>query len=421
MNVNDSFIEGLQCLECGQKYPKRPGYVCENCFGPLKVSYDYEKIGSVLTKEKINSRSQSMWRYRELLPVEGPVYDTHVGFTPLVRADRLAEKLEIQEVWIKNDAANRRSLSFKDRVAGVALACAKEFGYGTVGCSSTGNLAHAVAAYGAAYGLDSYVFVPADSRAELVALSNIYGARVIGVDGTYDEVNRLCSEIVDEYDWAFVNINFRPFYAEGSKTFGFEIAEQLGWKLPGHIVVPMASGALLVNIFRAFTELKTVGLISDTDVCIHGAQPRECSPIADAVMSGSETVTPVENPDTIVSSLAVGDPGDGLYAVRTIEETGGSCANPDDRDAIEGVKLLAECEGILTEPAGGVVVSAARQLRENGKIAGSDSVVLCITGSGMKSNVILDTSSDAMTTIKPKLEQFEKHFINNTECRGENE
>ena len=418
--MNYSFVEGLQCLECGQKYPKQPGYVCEHCFGPLEVAYDYEKIRSVLTKEKINSRSHSMWRYRELLPVAGPVYDTHIGFTPLIRADKLAKKLGIQEVWIKNDAANHLSLSFKDRVVGVALACAQEFGYGTVGCSSTGNLAHAVAAYGAANGLDSYVFVPADCRDELVAIANMYGARVIGVDGTYDEVNRLCSEIAGEYDWAFVNINFRPYYIEGSKTIGFEIAEQLGWKLPGHIVVPMASGALLVNIFKAFTELNTIGMIPDTEVCIHGAQPKGCSPIIDAVLSGSETVIPVEKPDTIVSSLAVGDPGDGFYAVRTIGKSGGSGANPDDRDAMEGVKLLAECEGILSELAGGVVVSAARQLRENGKIADNDSVVLCITGSGMKSNMIVNTSSNVIKTIKPNLEQFEKHLLKNIENLGEN-
>ncbi len=408
MANKDSYCEGLRCIECGHRYPKQPAYFCEYCFGPLEIAYDYDKIKSSITQEKISERQPTMWRFRELLPVSEPVYELPVGYTPLVNADRLAHKLGIKEVWIKNDTVNCYSHSFKDRVVGTAIESAKEFGYQTIACSSTGSLAHSVAAYGAVCGMNSFVFVPGDYIGDSDSLLNFYNSSIVAVDGTYDDVNRLCSEIVDQYEWVFVNINFRPFYTEGSKTIGYEIAEQLGWKLPGHVIVPIASGALLVKLHKAFEELKTLGFVEENHIKIHGAQPQGCSPVIDALKNSADSVTPVEKPDTIVTSLAVGDPGDGYYALKTIRDSGGWGENPDDDEVMNGVKLLAECEGILSEPAGGVVVSTAKRLRDLRKISHNDSVVLCITGSGMKTLSTLRSENHSLQRIKQNLDDFEQ-------------
>ena len=385
MSKSSSFFTGLKCRECGKKYPKEPLYVCEYCFGPLEIDYDYDAIKSVLSKEVIASRLPSMWRYRELLPVEKePVVGFHVGYTPLIRTNRLAQRLGVREVWVKNDTVNYPSLSFKDRVVSVALSSAKEFGFNTVGCASTGNLANSVAANAAHAGLNSYVFIPADLEDAKILGSAVCGTNIIAVDGTYDQVNRLCSEIAGQHNWAFVNINFRPYYAEGSKTLGYEIVEQLGWRLPDHVVVPMAGGSLISTIHKSFNEFRRLGFVDDHHVRIHGAQPEGCSPIVNAVKEGTDIIKPVEKPDTIVKSLAIGDPADGYYAVQTMTETGGYGENPNDREVVEGIKLLAETEGIFSETAGGVVVSAARRLIEGGRIDYDDSVVFSLPATVLK-------------------------------------
>lgn len=406
--TNQTYFSGLKCRECGKRYPREPLYVCEYCFGPLEVEYDYDAIRSVLSRELIESRPQTMWRYRELLPIAGEVtVGFNVGFTPMLKADRLAEALGVREVWIKNDSVNYPSLSFKDRVVSVALTCAKEFGFKVVSCASTGNLANSVAAHAASVGLDSYVFIPANLEAAKVLASRVYGTKVIAVDGTYDDVNRLCSEIVDRSDWAFVNVNLRPYYAEGSKTLGFEIAEQLGWKLPEHVVVPMAGGSLITKIDKAFKELKKLGLVPDRPTRIHGAQAENCAPIVNAFKAGADVIRPVEKPDTIVKSLAIGNPADGYYALDTIKSTAAGAENPGDAETVAGIRLLAKYAGIFAETAGGVVTAATKRLLENGKIGKDESVVLCITGNGLKTQEALNGSFAATSVIQPALKEFE--------------
>src|SRR5438105_7324756 len=308
--MND-FVRGLKCRLCGKGYGKEPLNFCTEDFGPLEVDYDYDTIKQGLSREEIGRRRYNMWRFQELLPLDGePTVGAQVGGTPLVRADRLAEALGVERLWLKNDAVNFPTLSFKDRVVAVALSKAKEFGFTTVGCASTGNLANSVAANAAAAGLEAYVFIPADLERAKVLGTSVYGAKVVGVRGTYDEVNRLCSQVVDRFGWGFVNINLRPFYAEGSKTMGFEIAQQLGWRTPQHVVVPMAGGALIGKIHKAFQELATVGLIEAPRCAFHGAQAAGCNPISDAVKTGRESHRPVRRPNTVAKSLAIGDPAD---------------------------------------------------------------------------------------------------------------
>ncbi len=403
-----SYMLNLKCRECGRRYPKEALHVCEFCFGPLEVDYDYEAIGAVLTRETIASRPPTMWRYRELLPIEGePTVGLQVGYTPLVRTDRLAKRLGIRECWVKNDTVNYPTLSFKDRVVSVALSRAKELGFDIVACASTGNLANSVAANAASAGMPSYAFIPADLEAGKVLGSAVFGTHVIGIHGTYDEVNRLCSEIAGKYGWAFVNVNIRPYYAEGSKTFGYEIVEQLGWRLPDHVVVPMAGGSLITKIHKAFKEFVKLGLVADSHVRIHGAQAAGCAPIVDAIKAKTDIIRPVNKPQTIAKSLAIGNPADGYYAVKTMQQTGGTGESATDDEIIEGIKLLAETEGIFAETAGGVTVGAAKKLIERNVIKQKESLVLSITGHGLKTQEAITGHCAAPRLINPSLREFD--------------
>jgi threonine synthase len=405
-----SHIKGLRCRECRREYSINPIHVCEFCFGPLEVVYDYEKIKNDLTREKIEERPKSMWRYRELLPVDNdPSIGLNVGFTPLIRSERLAKVLGVKELYIKNDAVNHPTLSFKDRVVSVALSKAKEFGFRTVACASTGNLANSVAALAAAGGLESYIFVPYDLEQGKILGTLIYGTNLIGIKGSYDEVNRLCSEIAENYRWAFVNINIRPFYAEGSKTFGYEIAEQLGWRVPQHVVVPMAGGSLITKIWKGFNELKEIGLLNGVNTRIHGAQASGSNPIASAFKEGIDWIKP-QRPKTIAKSLAIGNPADGHYALQTIKESGGWAEDVTDGEIIEGMKLLARTEGIFTETAGGVTVGVTKKLIEQGVIPRDESILISITGNGLKTQEAIQDRVGRPLLIEAKLSDFKKIF-----------
>ena len=412
METNEGFMRALKCRECGREYPLTANHVCEFDFGPLEVVYDYERIKRSLTRETIQSRSKSMWRYRELLPVvSDPTVGTQVGFTPLVKADRLAKRLGIRELWIKNDTVNYPSLSFKDRVVSVALSRAKELGFDTVACASTGNLANSVAANAASAGLRAYVFIPSDLEQGKIINSLIYGANVIGIKGHYDEVNRLCAEIAGKFGWAFVNVNMRPYYAEGSKSMGYEIMEQLGWQVPKHTVVCMASGSLLTKIQKSYQEFTRLGLVDETEFHIHGAQATGCSPISTAQKAGLDFFKPVK-PNTIAKSLAIGTPADGFYALKVMKETGGSAEDISDDEIRDSIRLLAECEGIFAETAGGVTVGVAKKLIASGKIPANDSAVLCVTGNGLKTLDALNGTLGHPREIKPSLREFEALVAN---------
>jgi threonine synthase len=407
MEKNDGFMRALKCRECGREYPLAATHVCEFDFGPLEVVYDYDRIKRSLTRESIQSRPKAMWRYRELLPVaQDPTVGLQVGFTPLIKADRLAKRLGIRELWIKNDTVNYPSLSFKDRVVSVALSRAKELGFTTVACASTGNLANSVAANAASAGLRAYVFIPSDLEQGKILNSLIYGANVIGIKGHYDEVNRLCAEIAGKFGWAFVNVNMRPYYAEGSKSMGYEIMEQLGWQIPQHTVVCMASGSLLTKIQKSYQEFTKLGLVAERDFKIHGAQATGCSPITTAQKAGLDFFKPVK-PNTIAKSLAIGTPADGFYALKVMKETGGFGEDVTDEEIREGIRLLAESEGIFAETAGGVTVSVARKLIAAGKIPANDSAVLCITGNGLKTLDAVNGHAGRTREIKPSLREFE--------------
>ena len=407
MSDKQGYMKALKCRECGREYPLEATHVCEFDFGPLEVAYDYERIKKSLTREAIASRPKTMWRYRELLPVAGdPTVGTQAGFTPLVKADRLAKKLGVRELWIKNDAVNFPTLSFKDRVVSVALSRSKELGFDTVACASTGNLANAVSAQAAKAGLKAYVFIPSDLEQSKILNSLVYGANVIAIKGHYDEVNRLCAEIAGKFGWAFVNVNMRPYYAEGSKSMAYEIAEQLGWRTPQHTVIPMASGSLLTKIHKGYQELAKVGLISDTEAKIYGAQATGCSPISVAQKAGLDFFKPVK-PDTIAKSLAIGTPADGFYALRVMRDTGGAAEDVSDDEIREAIRLLAETEGIFAETAGGVTLGVAKKLIACGKIPREDSVVVCITGNGLKTLDAVEKSCGKPREIKPSLREFE--------------
>ncbi len=407
MQSSSGFMKALKCRECGREYPLAATHVCEFDFGPLEVVYDYERIKKSLSRASILSRSQTMWRYRELLPVVfEPTVGCQVGFTPLVKADRLAKALGIREAWVKNDTVNYPTLSFKDRVVSVALSRARELGFDTVACASTGNLANSVAANAAAAGLKAYVFIPADLEQGKIVNSLIYGATVVAIKGHYDEVNRLCAEIAGKYGWAFVNVNMRPYYAEGSKSMGFEIIEQLGWRIPKHTVVCMASGSLLTKIQKSYQEFIKLGLVEKADYQIHGAQATGCSPISTAQKAGLDFFKPVK-PNTIAKSLAIGTPADGFYALKTMKETGGSADDVTDDEIRDAIKLLAECEGIFAETAGGVTVGVAKKLIAAGKIPAKDSIVLCITGNGLKTLDAVNGHAGHPYDIKPSLREFE--------------
>jgi threonine synthase len=402
------YVSGLKCRECSREYPIEPIYVCEFCFGPLEAIYDYKAIKKVLTKKNIEKRPKSLWRYKELLPIDGePQVGLRSGFTPLIKADNLAKALGVKELYIKDDTVAHPTLSFKDRVVAVALTKAKEFGFDTVACASTGNLAHSVSAHGAKAGFKRFVFIPATLEPSKIVASIVYEPNLVAVDGNYDEVNRLCSEIANKYRWAFVNINIRPFYAEGSKTQGFEIIEQLGWRTPDNVVVPCASGSLLTKIWKAFKEFKEIGIIKELDTKIFAAQATGCSPISTAIKQGVDVIRPVK-PNTIAKSLAIGNPADGYYAVQVVKESGGYGEDVSDEEIIEGIKLLARTEGIFAETAGGVTVATTKKLIEKGKIGRNESTVVCITGNGLKTQEALSGHTVEVHYIKPNIDAFEE-------------
>jgi len=402
------FVKGLKCRECGREYPVDPIYVCEFCFGPLEVAYDYDGIKEVLTKEKIQSRPQNLWRYKELLPIDGePTIGLHSGYTPLVKADRLSKLLGMKDLYIKDDTVTHPTLSFKDRVVSVALSKAKEFGFETVACASTGNLAHSVSAHGAAAGLERFIFIPATLEKSKIVASLAYEPNLIAVDGNYDDVNRLCSEVANKYNWAFVNINIRPFYAEGSKTQGYEIVEQLGWKTPDVVVVPCASGSLLTKIWKSFKEMEQLGLTGSVNTKVFSAQATGCSPIVTAIKEGVDVIRPVK-PKTIAKSLAIGNPADGYYATKIIEETKGYGADVSDSEIIDAIKLLARTEGIFAETAGGVTLAAAMKLIESGHIDKEAVTVLSITGNGMKTKEAIMGHTGEPHHIDPNMKSFEE-------------
>jgi threonine synthase len=401
-------LKSLKCRECGSTCELEARHVCEFCFGPLEVEYDYDVIKQNISREKIAAGPQSIWRYADLLPVVGTDYvNLQAGFTPLLKADRLARTLGLRDLYIKNDTANP-TWSFKDRVVSVALSRARELGYDTVACASTGNLANSVAAHAARAGLRCFVFIPADLEAAKVMNSLVYAPNVVAVKGNYDEVNRLCSEIADRTKWAFVNVNVRPYYSEGSKTLAYEVAEQLGWKAPDHVVVPVASGSMLTKIHKGFNELIKLGLIDDKSTRVSAAQAEGCSPVAKAFEGGHDFVAPVK-PKTIAKSLAIGNPADGTYALDILRNTGGSAAAVSDDEIVEGIKLLAETEGIFTETAGGVTIASLKKLVETGKIESSETTIAYITGIGLKTQEAIAGKVGKPIAIEPNLASFEKN------------
>jgi threonine synthase len=402
-------LKGLKCRECGRGYPSAPVHVCEFCFGPLEVDYHYDALRGVVTRQSIAAGPPSMWRYKDLLPVEGDLaVGHHVGFTPLVRARNLADELGCREVWIKNDSVCHPTWSFKDRVVSVALTKAREFGFDTVACASTGNLANSVAAHAAEARLKSYIFIPADLEQGKILATLVYNPTLVAVEGTYDEVNRLCSEIADKYRWAFVNVNLRPFYSEGSKSYGFEIIEQLGWHTPANIVVPCAGGSLITKIWKAIKEMKNLGLLEGpVRTRMHAAQALGCGPIVNMIKNDTDVLVPVR-PHTIAKSLAIGNPADGYYAYRATKESNGWGEHATDEEIVEGMLLLARTEGIFTETAGGVTVAATKKLIEQGVIPRDEPIVVCITGNGLKTPDALYDRLETHVKIRPTLSAFDR-------------
>lgn len=401
-------FKALKCKECGTEYEPQAIHVCELCFGPLEVSYDYDALRRQVTRETIQAGPNSIWRYRPFLPVTTDnLIDVGTGMTPLLKSNRLARRLGLKNLYIKNDAVNMPTLSFKDRVVSVALTRARELGFSTVSCASTGNLANSTAAIAAHAGLDCCVFIPADLEAGKVLGTLIYSPTVMAVQGNYDQVNRLCCEVANTHGWGFVNINLRPYYSEGSKTLGFEVAEQLGWQLPDHIVAPLASGSLFTKIYKGFQEFVQVGLVEDKPVRFSGAQADGCSPIAQAFRDGRDFVTPVK-PNTIAKSIAIGNPADGVYALDIAQKTGGNIESVSDAEIVEGMKLLAETEGIFTETAGGTTIAVLKKLVEAGKIDPDETTVVYITGNGLKTQEAVQGYIGEPLTIEPKLDSFER-------------
>ncbi|MFO7254399.1 threonine synthase [Limnochorda sp.] len=410
-------VAGLVCSLCGERFPVSAQYVCTECFGPLEVAYDWEAVRQRLTSEPFPCHTSSLWRYRALLPVnEIPPNDLGAGFTPLHPAERLAKEIGLEELWIKNDTVNP-SYSFKDRVVALAVATAQQMGIPVVACASTGNLASALAAHAARAGLPAYLFVPADLEPEKILGAAVYGPHIIGVKGTYDDVNRLCIQIADRYGWGFVNINLRPFYAEGSKTLAFETVEQLGWDLPDHVVVPAAGGSLATKIAKGFQELLDLGLVFGERPRVSIAQAAGCAPIVRAWEAGLDHVEPVR-PQTIARSLAIGNPADGVLALKTIRETGGAAAAVTDEEIIEGIRLLARTEGIFAETAGGVTVAALRKLVAQGHIRPDERTVLYITGNGYKTVSALEGQASAPPVVEPRLADFERWYATHSSAQA---
>jgi threonine synthase len=400
----------LRCKECGKTWENSPRSFCEDCFSPLEVSFDYDSLKKAVRREDLASRPFNMWRYSEFLPVpEKFPAPSAVGGTPLIAAANLAAYWGVKNVFLKNDAVCFPSLSFKDRVVATALVAARRFGFDTVGCSSTGNLANAVAAQSAQQGFDACVFIPADLEPAKILNTAVYGARIVGVNGNYDHVNRLCAQIAERFQWGLVNVNLRPYYSEGSKTHGFEIAEQLDWRLPDNVVVPMAGGSLIGKIAKAFRELVTLGWVEDKPVKFFGAQATGCSPISDAVKRGLSRFAP-QKPATIARSLAIGNPADGNYAAKLIRESGGWADDVSDPEIIAAIKRVAETQGVFTETAGGVTVGVTQKLIREGRIAPGETTVVCITGNGLKTTDAIASEFPATEAIAPRLEAFEAYL-----------
>ena len=400
----------LRCRECGKCYGNQPLSICEDCFSPLEVDFDLAYARSRFTRDAIQSGPLNMWRYRALLPVSDSYQPTTpAGMTPLLEAPRLASRIGARNLYLKNDAVCMPTLSFKDRVVAVALANAQAFGFDTVGCSSTGNLANAVAAGAARLGLKTYILVPSDLEPAKILNTQVYGATLIRIDGNYDHCNRLCSQIAEKYNWGFVNVNLRPYYAEGSKTVGYEIAEQLGWRLPDNVVVPMAGGSLITKIKKAFRELVALGLVDDKPVRFFGAQATGCSPISTAVKSGADGIEP-QRPNTIARSLAIGNPADGSYAIRVIRDSGGWAEDVSDIEIVSAIQELAETEGVFTETAGGVTTAVTARLYSHGRIQPDELTVSCITGNGLKTTDVLRGAYAQHAAVRPRMADFDAYL-----------
>ena len=405
-------VKGLRCKECGKTYDKEPIHVCEFCFGPLEVDYDYEKIKQIVTRKSIETGPNSMWRYQDLLPLdEAPKVGLNCGLTPLVRAKNLGKALGLNHLYLKNDSVNHPTFSFKDRVVSVAVSKAIEFGFDTVSCASTGNLANSVAAHAAEAGLKSYIFIPNDLEAGKVLGTLVYGAQLIAIQGSYDDVNRLCSEIANTHHWAFVNINIRSYYGDGSKSYGYEIAEQLGWRTPDNIVVPVAGSSLITKIWKAFHEFEMLGLVDKVQTKVFAAQATGCSPVTTAIKNGTENFKPVK-PKTIAKSIAIGNPADGYYGIKTARESNGYGEDVSDEEVVDAMTLLAQTEGIFTETAGGVVVGVAKKLVQQGRLKPDELTVLCITGNGLKTVEALNGHFQEPAVIEPRLSNFEELMSN---------
>ncbi len=406
MSQSPEYYE-LRCRECGKSWGNAPRSFCEECFSPLEVTYDYDALRKTARRENLAGRDFNMWRYSELLPLPqnyaGP---NAVGGTPLVASRKLGREWGIQNLYLKNDAVCFPSLSFKDRVVATALAAARRFGFQTVGCSSTGNLANAVAAQAAQQGFDACVFIPSDLEPAKVLNTAVYGARIVRIDGNYDQVNRLCAQIADRFHWGLVNVNLRPYYSEGSKTHGYEIAEQLGWRLPDNVVVPMAGGSLITKIAKAFRELVTLGWVEPRPVRFFGAQATGCSPISDGVKRNLSRFEP-QKPKTIARSLAIGNPADGPFAIKQIRESGGWAEDISDPEIVAAIKLLAETEGIFAETAGGVTTGVAKKLIDQGRINRDETTVICITGNGLKTTDAIVAEFPLSDAIAPRIDAFE--------------
>jgi threonine synthase len=397
---------------CQTVFPATALWVCDRCLGPLEVHFDYDAVRKTISREVIEGRARNLWRYRELLPIEGePRTGLHSGFTPLVKADRLAKRLGVRELYVKDDSVNHPTCSYKDRVVSVAATRAVELGFTVFACASTGNLANSVASHAARLGLSCSVFIPDDLEAAKVAGSSVYRPRLIAVRGNYDDVNRLCTQVADQYGWGFANINLRAYYAEGAKTYGFEIAEQLGWAFPRHVVSPVAGGTLLPRILKGFDEFKRVGLVDGELPSIHAAQAAGCAPVIQALEAGVEFPEPVK-PKTIAKSIAIGNPADGFQVIRSVKSTGGSGAMVEEQEIVEGIKLLAETEGIFTEPAGGVTVAATRKLIDRGAIPRDESIVICVTGNGYKTAEALVGQLAEPIHISRSLADFQRVVMN---------
>jgi threonine synthase len=402
-----SYVKGLKCKECGHRVPVQPLHVCEQCFGPYEVEYDYPAMKGKVTRESIARGPKSLWRYKDLLPVDKPITGLHSGFTPLKKADRLAKELGCKQLYIKDDSCNYPTYSYKERVVSVSISKAKEFGFDTVGCASTGNLANSTAAHAAQAGIRCFVMIPHDLEQGKVLGSLIFGPTMVRIRGTYDDVNRLCTEIADKYGWAIVNVNLRPYYTEGAKTYGFEIAEQLGWVLPQHTVVPTAGGTILPKVYKAYKELIELGLVEDNQPRVYSAQAAGCNPVVKAIHKGVDIIEP-QKPNTIAKSIAIGNPADGYYAYHCVKDSGGWGESATDREIVDAIKLLAKTEGIWTEPAGGTTLAATIKLIQQGRIPKDQTIVVSITGNGLKTQEAVAEELPYPTVIDAKLAEFDK-------------